>query len=68
MNLFLPFWSMLPFLDLVVTPRFTPTPTPMPASTTGESGFSLEAFLPIVLIFFLIAIGFLIRNALVKKK
>ena len=68
MNLFLPFWNTLPFLDLVVTPRFTPTPTPMPASATGESGFSLEAFLPIVLILFLIVIGFLIRNALVKKK
>jgi len=70
MNILLPLWSLLPFLDIAITPRSTVTPTPdsamTPAST--QTSDSMSGVLLIVLIIFLIFIGILIWNALKKKK
>ena len=74
MNLLLSFRSMLPFLDLVITPRSTPTPPlfldqvidPQSVVTTPDS--SLSYLLLFLLFLFLAFIGCLIWSALKKKK
>ena len=73
MNVMFSLWGLLPFLDLVITPRFTPTPTPIldqvvtPVPTQATESFSLLPLL-ILLILLLVFVGFLIRDALRKKK
>ena len=72
MSIFFSVWNLLPFLDIVIEPRFTPTPTvvldqviepqPLPPDT------SFTGLLLIVLVLFLAFIGCLIWNALKKKK
>ena len=70
MNILLTLWNLLPFLDLVITPRSTATPTPDPTITPipAQTTDSMPVVLLIVLIIFLIFIGILIWNALKKKK
>ena len=65
-------WNLLPFLDLVWEPTFTPTPPAVldqviePQVTPPEISFT--GLLLIVLILFLAFIGCLIWSALKKKK
>ena len=70
MNILLPLWNLLPFLDIAITPHSTVTPTPDPTMTSvsAETADSMTGVLLIVLIIFLIFIGILIWNALKKKK
>lgn len=73
MNLFLSLRNLLPFLDLVITPRSTPTPLPLldqviepQVSTMPDTSFT--GLLLIILVIFLAFIGCLIWSALKKKK
>lgn len=73
MNLFLSLRNLLPFLDMVITPRSTPTPSPSldqviepQTSTTPEASFT--GLLLIVLVIFLIFVGCLIWKSLKQKK
>ena len=73
MNLFFSFWTIFPFLDLVITPRSTPTPLPLldqvvTPQTTVTPDSSLTKLLLLLLILFLTFIGCLIWSALKKKK
>lgn len=70
MNILFSLRNLLPFLDLVITPRSTATPTPEPTITPipAQGADSMPGVLLIVLIIFLIFIGILIWNALKKKK
>lgn len=72
MNILFSLWNLLPFLDLIWEPTFTPTPTAVldqviePQVTSPETSFT--GLLLIVLVLFLTFIGYLIWNALKKKK
>lgn len=70
MNILFSMWNLLPFLDLVITPPSTATPTPDLTITPvpAQEADSMPGVFLIVLIIFLIFIGILIRNALKKKK
>ena len=70
MNILFSLRNLLPFLDLVITPRSTATPTPDPEITPvpTQATDSMPGVLLIVLIIFLIFIGILIWNVLKKKK
>lgn len=62
MNLFFSLWTLFPFLDLVITPP------PEITTPTGEPSPAMSPVPIIVLVLFLIFIGYLIWNALKKKK
>jgi len=72
MNIPFPFWNLLPFLDLVIEPSFTSTPTVVldqvvePQPLPPDASFT--GLLLIALALFLAFIGCLIWNALKKKK